>query len=80
MQMKTYILNVHLFGGDSAYAVCAMNESAAKQMLIAQSQWDFCEDDIEDDDIRIVGECDNFATAGGALKEGEIITISWYQE
>jgi hypothetical protein len=78
--MKTYIINVNLFYGDAAYAVCAMSESAAKQMLIAYMQWDIDRDIFEESDMTIVGECVNFATAGGSLKEGEIVTLAWYQE
>ena len=76
MQMKTYIINVYLSYGDAAYAVCAMSESAAKQMLMA----DITGDTFEESDMTVVGECINFATAGGSLKEGEIVTLAWYQE
>jgi hypothetical protein len=80
MQMKTYIINLHLFYGNAAYAVCAMSESAAKQMLMADQQWDITGDTFEESDMTVVGECINFATAGGSLKEGEIVTLAWYQE
>ena len=78
--MKTYIINAHLYYGDSAYAICAMSESAAKQMLLAQMAYDICGDDITDSDLMVVGECTNFRTPGGYLREGEIVTLAWYQE
>lgn len=78
--MKTYIINVHLFYGDSAYAVAAMSESAAKQMLMAYNQVEPCGDTFVESDMHVVGECTNFATADGAIKEGGIVTLAWYQE
>ena len=79
--MKSYIFNVRLEWGQGALAVCAMSESAAKQMILAQDQYDLRGSDLEERNLSLIGECVGFASADGRfLREGEIETLSWYEE
>lgn len=79
--MKTYIFNVHLFYGMSVEAVKAISFSVAKQMVVAKHSLDPW-DAIEDDDLSLVGTCDNFlhVFTGEELQEGEVICLGSYQE
>lgn len=81
MQMKTYIFNVHLFYGMSVEAVKAIDFSVAKQIVVAKHSLDPW-DAIDDEDLSLVGTCDNFLeiATGDDLPEGKVICLGWYQE